>query len=206
MQLQVTPDGLVIVRGAGFYADTKANFAADFGVPLPVLPDGFVAMLYDDATGMLCGYTANGTQLGLPITLLPVAKAVIAGAAAGIVAKTARLAPTPAAQVDALRDARLAAGFSDPVSGKVFQTDDRSRGFLTGLGAAAAVDALSGDHGTYLIVAADNTTWTGDALATDGLIRGRLMPWVTATVLYARNLKNLIAAGTPPADLTVGWP
>jgi hypothetical protein len=34
----------------------------------------------------------------------------------------------------------------------------------------------------------------------------RIMPWVSATILYTRTMKDEILADNPPADITVGWP
>lgn len=45
---QLTPDGMVYVRNGGqIYADTAANFYADYGQPAPALPEGAREMIYE---------------------------------------------------------------------------------------------------------------------------------------------------------------
>ena len=151
--------------------------------------------------------------LGLPFSWTPdgqftydpsLTQAQIAAVQA-VVAKHNPSTPTTD-QVDAYRDKRLAAGFADAATGKTFQCDATSRGFLTALGAAAGLALSVSPQPTFVIISADNTTVTLNATDTYSLINSRIMPWVSATMLYARTLKNQIVAGNPPADITVGWP
>lgn len=43
------PDGLIFVRGETeeFYIDTPENFEADYGFPLPALPEGMTERFYE---------------------------------------------------------------------------------------------------------------------------------------------------------------
>ena len=60
--VQQHPDGNVYVRVDGAtYADTPANFASDFGYPLPELPQGMTERIYDQGRRhVLAGETAAG--------------------------------------------------------------------------------------------------------------------------------------------------
>lgn len=130
-------------------------------------------------------------------------------------------APTPAkivAQINSIRDNRLAAGFADTGTGgtgKTYPCDDSSIGRWTAMAAGAQPWALgiapSGSTApTFQIIAADNQTgFFLAAAATYALFDGRVMPWVSATVVYARAMKNNILAGQPPNaqnNITQGWP
>lgn len=108
------------------------------------------------------------------------------------------------ADVDAYRDKRLAAGFVDATTGKTYPCDTESRGFLTAAGASAGF-ARGGPNRTYPLIASDGVVNLNQSDAFS-LINDRVMPWVTATVFYARQLKAAIQAGNPPADITQGWP
>lgn len=117
--------------------------------------------------------------------------------------------------VDAFRDARLAAGFADTASGntgKTWQCDPDSIGKWTAMAANAQPWALGiAPAGvpapTFQPIASDNTIPAPmTAASVYALFAQRVMPWVEATVIYARTMKNNILAGTPPADYTQGWP
>ncbi len=117
-------------------------------------------------------------------------------------------APLAAADVTAARDARLAAGFADPVTGKTFQCDPVSQGKWTAVGTVAGLAIAMGDSPLpdFALIAADNSIvalTAGDALA---LVKDRIIPWVSATMLFARTLKDAIEAGNPPQDVAAGWP
>ena len=124
---------------------------------------------------------------------------------------TAPAAPTPTlaqlqASVDSQRDKLLAAGYSDATTGKKWQCDQASRGFLTALGASAASVMTQSPQPNFTLIAADNSTVTLSASNTYALINGRIMPWVSNMIMYGRTLKNDYAAGNPPASITIGWP
>lgn len=109
-------------------------------------------------------------------------------------------------QVNAIRDQRLAAGFADTGNtGLTYQCDAQSRGLLTGVGASAGLNLAVSPQPNYQLIAADNSTITLHASDAYALINGRIMPWVSATMLYARTLKDQITAGQKP-DITQGWP
>jgi hypothetical protein len=60
---------------------------------------------------------------------------------------------------------------------------------------------------TFQPIPIDNTIPSAmTATAVYALFAGRVMPWVAATVIYARTMKNDILAGNGPADITQGWP
>lgn len=120
----------------------------------------------------------------------------------------AAFAAVTADKVDAFRDARLAAGYADTTTGKTYQADPTSIALLTPIGAAAglAVTMATSPPPNFEIIAADNSIVTLSTADTYALLHGRIMPWVSATMLYARTLKNAIAAGNPPTDVTAGWP
>lgn len=114
------------------------------------------------------------------------------------------------AEIDGYRDARLAAGYADATTGKTWQCDDRSIARWTAIAASVQPWAL-GLTQTIAptlppLIAADNTAVTLSAADAYALLQGRIMAWVSATVLYARTLKDQVDAGAPPADITVGWP
>lgn len=117
--------------------------------------------------------------------------------------------PTPATtdDVDTLRDARLAAGFVDTGNtGKTFQCDDSSLIKWGGIGASAGISVLMQLAPPITVWGTDNEPLALTAQQAFALFNGRLLPWVSATMAHARDLKNLILAGTPPADITLGWP
>lgn len=127
----------------------------------------------------------------------------------------ARLAEEAAAEeagllerVTSIRDARLAAGYADQVTGKRFATDDKSIGLWTAIGSAAGLAMVMqlDPMPSFQIIPEDNDTITLTALETFALFNGRVMPWVSATYLFAREMKNAIQAGDAPADVTSGWP
>lgn len=145
-------------------------------------------------------------------TLVPTNGAsVLPGAtyANGVFTSPAPPAPTVTQLEDAVdtqRDSLLAIGFFDSKTAKTWQCDPASRGFLTAVGASAFSVLTVSPQPSFTLIAADNTTVTLDASDTYALINGRIMPWVSNMVMYARTLKNDIAAGNPPASLETGWP
>ena len=115
------------------------------------------------------------------------------------------------AQIDAERDRRLAAGFADTAAagtGKTFQCDPLSIDKWNAIGSAAGLSIVMNTLPvpSFTLIAADNSTIVLTPVQAYALLQGRVMPWVSATVLHARDLKDLILAGTPPADITQGWP
>jgi hypothetical protein len=110
----------------------------------------------------------------------------------------------PPASVDAIRDARLAAGFADPVLGKSFQLDTASMGKITAVGASAGLAlALSIDPAPqYQFIAADNAVVTMSPAQAYAWSQ-RVAAFVSATYLYARTLKDRLA---DKPDITAGWP
>jgi len=111
-------------------------------------------------------------------------------------------------QVDAYRDQRLATGYADATTGKTWQCDPVSQGKWTAIGSSAgfAITMNANPAPTFNCIAADNSTVTLSAADAFALFNQRIMPWVSATILYARTLKDNINAGTPVADVTAGWP
>lgn len=109
-------------------------------------------------------------------------------------------------QVDAFKQSRLAYGFNDPTTGKRFQCDAASQASLTALGASAGFGQMTSPQPQFPLITADNSIVTLSAADAFALINTRIMPWVSATVLYARGLKDAILAGNPPTDITQGWP
>lgn len=123
--------------------------------------------------------------------------------------------PSPTAlcvQVDVFRNARLAGGFADMGAGgtgKTWQCDPGSIGLWTPLAAAAqpyALGLVNTQAPTFTLIASDNSENPLTAAQTYALLASRVMPWVSATMLYGRTMKNNILAGNPPADITQGWP
>jgi hypothetical protein len=118
-------------------------------------------------------------------------------------------------EIDAFKAGRLEAGFTDSGAGgtgKTYACDDSSIGRWTAMAASAQPFALgiapSGvTAATYQPIPTDNSI-PSPMSATDvyELFEGRVMPWVAATVIYARTMKNNILAGNAPADITQGWP
>lgn len=110
--------------------------------------------------------------------------------------------------VDVFRDARLSTGFADTTTGKTFQCDVDSQGKWTAIGASslAAIVTQTSPAPTYELITSDNSTITLSATDALALTNGRIMPWVSATMLYASSLKTQITGAHPPADITQGWP
>ncbi len=214
---QITPEGSILVRnGATIYRDTLANFTADHGSAPPALPQGALQQLYEpgkrhfyaDADGVVGGGDMSWAW----------GDAVIAACDDLLVAQAERLSPPePTAeqaaaalcdQVNVLRDQRLAAGFADEETGKTWQCDQASIGKWTALGASAglAIVMALDPPPSFPLIAADNSVVTLAAGDVYALLNGRVMPWVSANVLYARAMKDAILAGNAPADITAGWP
>lgn len=110
--------------------------------------------------------------------------------------------------VDDFSTKRMATGFADQVTGKTWQCDLGSIGKWTALAASAgfAIVLNTDPAPTFDIIAGDNTVTTFTAQDTFALLQQRVMPWVSATIFFARQMKNAILAGNPPQDITVGWP
>lgn len=111
-------------------------------------------------------------------------------------------------RIDLIRDGRLAYGFADAVTGKRWQCDAQSQSKWTALG-ASALAVIVQDNGSappFELIAADNSQASLTAAETLALTNDRLLPWVSATMLYARQLKDAVLAGDPPDDLFAGWP
>ena len=126
-------------------------------------------------------------------------------------------APVPSLTiaVDNFLGARLTAGFADTGqggTGKTYACDSASIGIWTAIAASAQPFALGiAPNGltppTYQPVPTDNTIPSPmSAGAVYALFEGRVMPWVSATILFGRVMKNNILADNPPADITQGWP
>lgn len=118
-------------------------------------------------------------------------------------------------KVDAVRNARLVSGFADTGNGgtgKTYACDDASIGRWTAMAASAQPFAMGiAPNGltppSYQPIPTDNSIPSPmTASAIYALFEGRVMPWVAATVIYGRTMKNNILAGNPPADITQGWP
>jgi hypothetical protein len=118
-------------------------------------------------------------------------------------------------RVDGFRNSRLSAGFADTGTGgtgKTYACDDSSIGRWTAMAASAQPFAMGiAPQGltapTYQPIPTDNSIPSAmTASAIYALFEGRVMPWVAATVIYGRTMKNNILAGNPPADITQGWP
>lgn len=109
--------------------------------------------------------------------------------------------------IDTFKTNRLANGFVDATTGKTFQADDGSIAKLGCVGSSALAAKLANDTTTMFdLIAKDNSTLSLNATDTFNLLNGRMMPWVSATMFYARTLKNDVDANNPPADYTQGWP
>lgn len=119
--------------------------------------------------------------------------------------KAAAAAGKTCAEIDSIERARRGAGFVDTGAGgtgKTYQADPESIAHLAILGSGAPA-------GPFQIIAADNTIQELDGVQLNALIRGRIFPWVSATAVYARTMKNNVLAGLPPNaqnDVTEGWP
>lgn len=116
-------------------------------------------------------------------------------------------APLTTDDIDQFRDARLDAGFTDTGNtGKTWQCDDSSLIKWGGIGASAGVALALQQAPTFAVWGTDNLPLALTAAQAFGLFNGRLLPWVSATMAHARDLKNAILAGIQPADITQGWP
>lgn len=116
-------------------------------------------------------------------------------------------APPVAEQIDKVRDARLAAGYADTTTGKTWQCDPLSMTKWTALAAKAGLLIATNANGTVLqLIAADNTIIQLSPAETYALLGTRVFGWVEATMIYARQLKDQVLAGNPPADINAGWP
>src|SRR5262249_52881395 len=111
-------------------------------------------------------------------------------------------------QVDVFRNARLAAGYADSLTGGTWEGDDSSivRGDAFGASAGLAIVMNIAPAPTFNLISAANATIQLSAADTFALLNGRVMPWVSAVTVFARSMKNDILAGNPPADITAGWP
>jgi len=116
--------------------------------------------------------------------------------------------PKQLGDVDTFCGARLAQGYTDVATGKTWQCDDASQGKWTAIASNAgfAITMQVTPPPTFTLIAADNSTTVLSAADTFALFTQRVMPWVSATIMYARQMKDSILAGNPPADITAGWP
>lgn len=114
--------------------------------------------------------------------------------------------------VDTYRDGLYQAGFVDAATGKTWQlrpgTDDKTNWTVMASNAQPwALGLITANAPSFKPIPATNET---DLVYTPaqiyGLIAQRMMPAYEAIWFYARNMKNAIAAGNPPADITAGWP
>lgn len=128
---------------------------------------------------------------------------------------TAPAAPatTPAQlcdQITAFRDNRLATGFADTGTGgtgKTWQCDPISVSRWDALATQAYIAVQAGQGATQVpMIAADNSINQMTYTNVYALLAQRVSPWVQATIVYARTMKNNVLAGNPPADYTQGWP
>ena len=157
-------------------------------------------MTITDFGGNKCVVGVDGTVFSVPLSAEEIAQQQVDSAAAVV-----RFGQR---NVDGLLDAKLTAGFNDPVTGKTWQCDSESRGNWSSLASSAGLAMALGVSPlpTFTLIAADNTQIALSAADTLALFQNRVMPWVSACVLYARSLKDQYIAGTPPADITQGWP
>lgn len=131
----------------------------------------------------------------------------------GSFAAPATPATTPAQlcdQITALRDDRLETGFADTgsgMTGKTWQCDPISVSRWDALATQAYIAVQAGKGATTVpLIAADNTINEMSYNDIYALLAMRVAPWVQATIVYARTMKNSVVAGNPPADITQGWP
>lgn len=124
--------------------------------------------------------------------------------------KPAAYAPPPLAtnDVDAYAKARLTGGFADAITGKTWQCDDASLLKWTALAASAGLAIVMNvtPLPTFQVIAVDNSVVVLTSAQVFSLFSARVLPWVSATIFYARSMKNNIVANNPPVDITVGWP
>lgn len=116
-------------------------------------------------------------------------------------------------RIMALRDNRLATGFADTatgMTGKTWQCDQISVSRWDALAMQAYIAVQAGQGSTTApMIAADNSITELSYTAIYALLAQRVAPWVQATIVYARTMKNAILAGQPPNaqnDITQGWP
>ena len=110
------------------------------------------------------------------------------------------------AKVDAIRDARFAAGYIDATTLKTYSCDPTSLPRWAAIGAAAGLALMAHQTPTFDIITADNSIITLSAADAFALLQGRVMPWFSATAIFARRMKDSIIAGESPADINSGWP
>lgn len=144
--------------------------------------------------------TPQGGTLFVPGVDQAVLDVVVAGYDDGNRTKIVTLA-----LVNRLRDTKLAAGYADAVTAKTYQTDDASISRLDALGCSAGFAVVMSVPRSFDLIAADNTVTTLPAAQMFALLNQRVMPWVSATRLYARALKNQVLAGQT-IDINAGWP
>jgi hypothetical protein len=110
--------------------------------------------------------------------------------------------------VDAYAKARLASGFVDAITGKTWQCDDASLLKWTALAASAGLAIVMNitPLPTFPVIAEDNSVVVLTSAQVFSLFSARVLPWVSATIFYARSMKNNILANNAPADITIGWP
>lgn len=111
------------------------------------------------------------------------------------------------AAVQSFCSQRLAAGYADATTGKTWLTDPTSIANFTAVGSAAALAVAANNTSTsFSLIAADGSINQMTAANAYALLSGRVMPWVSATIVYSQTMVNGILAGTVPADITQGWP
>ena len=108
--------------------------------------------------------------------------------------------------VNSFCQTRLSIGYADTTSGKSFACDDSSLIKWNGIAAAAIYATITNTATTFPLIATDGTVITLSAADTLTLLHTNLMAWIQSTLLYANTMAQSIIAGTPPADISVGWP
>lgn len=203
------------------YVDTLANFTVDFGSSPPSLPAGCAERIYEPGRRHALNDAAGHTVAGGPRNW-GFGDQVIAVIADLIGAKHERDNPNPTLEqvqarrcldVNKLRDEYLVCGYSDHVTAKIWQCDTISQGKWTAIGASAGLALLAGTDPApeFEMIAADNAVVRLSAHDAFALLNGRVMPWVSATMLRARVVKNdILTATSIPAvesiDIAAGWP
>lgn len=126
----------------------------------------------------------------------------------GSIAPYAREVGAALLKIEDVRNRRLSDGYVDAVTGKTWQCNDSSIGKWTAMAASAgmAVITQQNPEPEFQLIAADNTLITLTASDVFALFNQRVMPWVAATMIHARQLKDQAIAGTAPDDLEQGWP
>lgn len=211
-------DGRIYVRTPGLtYCDTRANFEADFGQPPPALELPIVQRIYVPGVRHALG-GAEGVLAGgeMPWAFGDAAIAAVDDIVEAQNLRNAPLPPSPEqlqdaarAAIDAVRNARLAAGFVDAgETDKIYQCDPNAMTNWTALASAAGFALTLGSVPlpTFTLITFDNSTIELDAEDLFALMTQRVMPWVSATYFHARTLKDQVLSETPPADITAGWP